>query len=67
MIYCVVPPELGDETFQRLVEHYKDNPNVEVIWERRRSERRQRGTDSGGGGVRTVRDRRQHRSSSTDV
>ncbi len=40
MIYCVVPPELGEEAFNRLVEHYKDNPNITVIWDRRRGERR---------------------------
>ena len=40
MIYCVVPPELGDESFRRLVEHYKDNPNVKVILDRRQGERR---------------------------
>ena len=31
MIYCVVPPELGEDAFRRLVEHYRDNPNVKVI------------------------------------
>ena len=31
MIYCVVPPELADELYDKLVEHYKDNPNVTVI------------------------------------
>jgi hypothetical protein len=35
MIYCVVPPELADDLFDRLVEYYKDNPNVEVIVDRR--------------------------------
>ncbi len=35
MIYCVVPPELEDELFERLTEYYKDNPNVEVIIDRR--------------------------------
>jgi hypothetical protein len=35
MIYCVIPPELKDELFERLVEYYKDNPNVEVIVDRR--------------------------------
>jgi len=58
LIYCVVPRELGDEAFQRLVEHYKDNPNVKVIVERREGERR---ADRSGGGVRTLRDRRRHR------
>jgi hypothetical protein len=41
MIYCVVPPELADDLFDRLVEYYKDNPNVKVIIDRR-SGRKQR-------------------------
>jgi ribosomal protein L44E len=56
VIYCVVPPELGEEAYRRLVEHYKDNPHVKVIMDRRRSERR---TDRTGGGARSKRDRRQ--------
>ncbi|HZL63430.1 MAG TPA: hypothetical protein VFD50_00575 [Thermoleophilia bacterium] len=56
MIYCVVPPELGDEAFRRLVEHYKDNPNVTVIMDRRHGDRR---TDRSRGDKRTTRDRRQ--------
>ena len=36
MIYCVVPPELEDELYAKLVEHYKDNPNVSVILDRRK-------------------------------
>jgi hypothetical protein len=35
VIYCVIPPELADELFDKLVEYYKDNPNVEVIIDRR--------------------------------
>lgn len=35
MIYCVVPPELADDLYERLVEYYKDNPNVKVIVDRR--------------------------------
>ena len=35
MIYCVIPPELVDDLFDRMVEYYKDNPNVEVIVDRR--------------------------------
>jgi hypothetical protein len=35
VIYCVIPPELKDELYERLVEYYKDNPNVEVIVDRR--------------------------------
>ena len=35
MIYCVIPPELADELYDRLVGYYKDNPNVKVIVDRR--------------------------------
>ena len=35
MIYCVIPPELADELFDKMVEYYKDNPNVTVIIDRR--------------------------------
>lgn len=40
MIYCVIPPELADELYDQLVEHYSSNPNVEVIVDRRGSDRR---------------------------
>jgi len=58
VIYCVVPPELGDEVFQRLVEHYKGNPNITVIMDRRKGERR---SDRSRGGARQQRDRRRRR------
>ena len=45
MIYCVVPPELEDEMYAKLLEHYKDNPNVEVIIDRRSGPDRRRGKD----------------------
>jgi hypothetical protein len=35
MIYCVIPRELEDELFDKMVEYYKDNPNVTVIVDRR--------------------------------
>ena len=43
MIYCVIPAELKDELFDRLVEYYKDNPNVEVIIDRRTGPDRRQG------------------------
>lgn len=63
MIYCVIPPELADELYDRLVEHYRSNPNVQVIIDRRSADRR------GNEGEispeiqerRTVRDRRRDR------
>jgi hypothetical protein len=35
MIYCVVPRALEGELYAKLVEHYSDEPNVEVIVDRR--------------------------------
>ncbi|HEV2590378.1 MAG TPA: hypothetical protein VGU02_00665 [Gaiellaceae bacterium] len=35
MIYCVVPRELEGELYEKLVDYYKDNPNVTVIVDRR--------------------------------
>jgi acyl-CoA hydrolase len=49
VIYSVVPPELGEEVYARLVERYKDNPNITVIMDRRKADRRK---DSSGGGER---------------
>jgi hypothetical protein len=46
VIYCVVPPELKDELYDRLVEYYKDNPNVEVIVDRRSGPDRRQGKPS---------------------
>ena len=35
MIYCVIPRELEDELYERMVAYYGDNPNVTVIVDRR--------------------------------
>ncbi len=59
MIYCVVPEELADELYDRLVSYYEDDPNVTVIVDRRKQSRRSPG--STGGGQREVRDRRRAR------
>jgi hypothetical protein len=59
VIYCVVPEPLTDELYDRLAEYYSDDPNVTVIVDRRKKERRIPG--SGGGGQREVRDRRRPR------
>ena len=58
MIYCVVPQELAPELYDKLANYYSDDPNVEVIIDRRKGERR---TDTDGGGQRQVRDRRRPR------
>ena len=48
MIYCVIPRELEDELFEKMVEYYKDNPNVTVIVDRREGEDRRKGRVFGG-------------------
>jgi hypothetical protein len=40
MIYCVVPEALADELYDKLVDYYKDDPNVKVIIDRRSNDRR---------------------------
>ena len=60
MIYCVVPEALAPELYDKLVEYYADDPNVTVIVDRRKAERRQPGTVAGGQ-QREVRDRRRSR------
>ncbi len=61
MIYCVVPPELAEELFEKLTEHYADDPNVTVIIDQRRSARRERGGEPPEGQRRELRDRRRRR------
>jgi hypothetical protein len=63
MIYCVVPPELEGELFDRLTDYYKDNPNVTVIVDRRTGPDRRSGRH--GGGKRVIRDRRRPRATGT--
>ena len=43
MIYCVIPRELADELYDKMVEYYKDNPNVTVIVDRREGHDRRSG------------------------
>jgi hypothetical protein len=43
VIYCVIPPELADELYDKMVEYYKDNPNVTVIIDRREGKDRRAG------------------------
>lgn len=59
MIYCVVPEPLAGELYEKLEAYYADDPNVTVIVDRRKSERR--GAESTGGGQRELRDRRRAR------
>jgi hypothetical protein len=58
VIYCVIPRELEAELYDKMVEYYKDNPNVTVIVDRREgADRRKRGEDAGDE-RREIRDRR---------
>jgi hypothetical protein len=59
MIYCVIPRELEDELYDRMVDYYKDNPNVTVIVDRREGNDRRSGRSYGG--KREIRDRRRTR------
>ena len=45
--------------YDKMADYYKDEPNVEVIIDRRRAERRRRGETAGG--KREIRDRRRRR------
>jgi hypothetical protein len=63
MIYCVVPLELEGELFERMVEYYRENPNVTVIVDRRTGPDRRRGRSYGG--KRELRDRRRLRVAGT--
>jgi hypothetical protein len=63
MIYCVIPRELEDELYEKMVEYYKDNPNVSVIVDRREGEDRRSGRAFGG--KREIRDRRRARAAGT--
>jgi hypothetical protein len=59
VIYCVIPRELEDELFDKMVEYYKDNPNVTVIVDRRTGPDRRTKRETGG--KRETRDRRRQR------
>jgi hypothetical protein len=63
MIYCVIPRELEDELYDKMVEYYQDNPHVTVIVDRREGEDRRKGREYGG--KRTIRDRRRARAAGT--
>ena len=62
MIYCVVPQALEAELYEKLKEYYRDDPNVEVILDRRSGpDRRKALGNTGPDERRKVRDRRQRR------
>ena len=62
MIYCVVPQELAPELYDKMLAYYADDPNVTVIIDRRKAERRRgESVEDGDGTPRTQRDRRRPR------
>lgn len=62
MIYCVIPEALKDELYDKMVEYYKDDPDVEVIIDRRRGpDRRKVSGNTGPDERREIRDRRNRR------
>ena len=65
MIYCVIPRELADELYDKMVEYYKDNPNVTVIVDRREGPDRRRAEGAEHDERREIRDRRKRRASGT--
>jgi len=67
MIYCVIPRELEDEMLERMTEYYRDNPEVEVIMDRRdgASNDRRRGESATADNRRVTRDRRRPRAAGT--
>ena len=58
MIYCVIPRALADELYGPLTEYYRDEPNVEVIVDRREGPDRRQGEAAGHDERRQTRDRR---------
>ena len=66
MIYCVIPKELEAELYEKMVEYYRDNPNVTVMIDRREGPDRRAGDDDAEFKERRlVRDRRRARVTGT--
>jgi hypothetical protein len=66
VIYCVIPRELEGELYEKMVEYYKDNPNVAVIVDRREGPDRRAGQDDASfKEQREIRDRRRPRVTGT--
>jgi hypothetical protein len=62
MMFCVVPEEMAGELYDRLVDYYEGDPNMEVIIDRRAASRRRPGAMGGAAAHRReVRDRRRPR------
>ena len=67
MIFCVIPRELEADLYEKMVDYYKDNPNVTVIIDRRHGpdRRNRKGGGDGARELRTIRDRRRPRVTGT--
>jgi hypothetical protein len=66
VIYCVIPRELEEQLYDRMVEYYRDNPNVTVIVDRREGPDRRHGQEADEfADRREVRDRRRRRATGT--
>jgi hypothetical protein len=66
VIYCVIPKELEGDLFEKMVDYYKDNPNVTVIIDRREGpDRRDGSADGEFKEQREIRDRRRARAAGT--
>jgi hypothetical protein len=63
MIYCVVPREMADELYPKLVKYYENDENVTVVVDRREGDRRARGSKPSEEDAqrRVIRDRRRAR------
>ena len=61
MIYCVVPEELSDELYEKMVSYYSEDPDVTVIIDRRTASRRSPGARPREAEQRERRDRRRSR------
>jgi hypothetical protein len=66
VIYCVVPQELVDELYDKLIAYYRDNSDVSVIVDRRRGpDRRALAGQTEPDERRVTRDRRRSRVTGT--
>ena len=66
MIFCVIPRELEGDLYGRMVDYYRDNPNVTVIVDRREGpDRRGAHEDASFREKRLTRDRRRSRAAGT--
>ena len=66
VIFCVIPRELEADLYEKMVDYYKDNPNVTVIIDRREGpDRRHERTDAAVKEQRATRDRRRARATGT--